>query len=221
MMHKLKISTWLIVLFLSSIACADLRPGREVPSEADVPSGGVLFEDDFSDESSGWDRYRGDEGITDYENGAYRIVVHETQFDIWSNPYLDLTDTIIEVDATKTTGPDDNDFGVICRYQGLENFYYFIISSDGFYGIFKIKDGLHEVIQMDLMEYSSVINQGNNTNHIRADCIGDHLSLYVNGQLLTQSRDSDFSSGDVGLIAGTFDTPGTDILFDNFVVTKP
>jgi hypothetical protein len=33
--------------------------------------------------------------------------------------------------------------------------------------------------------------------------------------------DSDFASGDVGLLAGTYDEVGTDIHFDNFVVRKP
>jgi hypothetical protein len=33
--------------------------------------------------------------------------------------------------------------------------------------------------------------------------------------------DTSFTSGDVGLIAGTYEEAGTDVLFDNFVVTKP
>ena len=32
-------------------------------------------------------------------------------------------------------GPDDNDFGIICRYIDDNQFYYAIISSDGYYGI--------------------------------------------------------------------------------------
>jgi hypothetical protein len=32
---------------------------------------------------------------------------------------------------------------------------------------------------------------------------------------------SSLSSGDVGLVAGTFDKPGVTIDFDNFVVTAP
>ena len=34
-------------------------------------------------------------------------------------------------------------------------------------------------------------------------------------------QDETFTTGDVGLIAGTFDAAGTDIRFDNFVVSKP
>jgi hypothetical protein len=59
------------------------------------------------------------------------------------------------------------------------------------------------------------------TNHIRADCIQDKLSLYVNGVHLIDVIDGDLLEGNVGLIAGTWDTPGTDILFDNFLVIQP
>jgi len=34
-------------------------------------------------------------------------------------------------------------------------------------------------------------------------------------------NDDDFTSGDVGILAGSFDKPGSDIYFDNFVVYKP
>ena len=74
---------------------------------------------------------------------------------------------------------------------------------------------------MDAMQPSEAIQQGGAQNTIRADCVGSTLSLYVNGQKLDEVQDTEFASGDVGLIAGSFDTPGTDIHFDNFVVTKP
>jgi hypothetical protein len=51
--------------------------------------------------------------------------------------------------------------------------------------------------------------------------VSDHLSLYVNGQILADVRDATFETGDVGLIAGTFTEPGVDIRFDDFVVHQP
>jgi hypothetical protein len=65
------------------------------------------------------------------------------------------------------------------------------------------------------------INQGSATNHIRADCVGSNLTLYANGSEIASASDSSFTGGDVGLIARTYDTAGTDILFTNFVVSKP
>ncbi|MEE8122137.1 MAG: hypothetical protein V3T55_11440 [Anaerolineales bacterium] len=62
--------------------------------------------------------------------------------------------------------------------------------------------------------------QGNTSNHLGVECVGSGLSLYANGVKLAEVVDSDFASGDVGLIAGTYDIPGTEIHFDNFVVSS-
>ena len=45
-----------------------------------------------------------------------------SQYDIWSNAGQFFPGpVIVEVDATKTGGPDDNDFGIICNYQDTDN----------------------------------------------------------------------------------------------------
>jgi hypothetical protein len=220
MAKRYKFTVILAVLMLATLACSILGENDESSDGSEVPSD-VLFVDDFSDSSSGWDRVNEDEGITDYSNGVYRILVNTDNTDAWANPGLNFTDTVIEVDASKVGGPDDNDFGIICRYQDISNFYFFVISSDGFYGIVKVVDGEQELVGLENMEYSEAVNQGNNSNKLRADCIGQHLILYINGQELIDVTDSQYSSGDVGLIAGTFDIAGTEIQFDNFVVRKP
>jgi hypothetical protein len=181
----------------------------------------VLFQDDFSDTSSGWDRVNVSEGVTDYVDDKYRIFVNTTSTDVWANPGLNFTDVIVEVDATKVAGPDDNDFGLICRYEDVDNFYQFIVSSDGFYGIAKVVDGTQELIgETDLLP-SDAIKTGNVTNRIQAQCIGRKLTLSVNGEQIASFDDAAFTSGDVGLFAGTFSVAGTDVHFDNFVVKKP
>ena len=216
MKHKFHCMVIVLVLTLAILACSLGDSDGE-----DAPAADVLFQDDFSDSSSGWDSYSDSDGVTDYADDVYRILVNETSTDYWANPGLDFTDTVIEVDATKVGGPDDNDLGLICRYQDVDNFYFFIISSDGYYTIGKVVDGTQELIGGDNMEYSDTIKQGNATNHIQADCVGTHLVLHVNGEKLSDVTDSTYTSGDVGLMAGTFDAPGTDIHFDDFVVKKP
>jgi hypothetical protein len=207
-------------LMLATLACS--FPGGEDASStrSELPPD-ILFKDDFSDPSSGWDQVSEDEGITDYGDGVYRIMINTDNTDIWANPGLNFSDTVIEVDARKVGGPDDNDFGIICRYQDLSNFYFFIVSSDGFYGIAKMVDGEQVLLGLENMEYSEAINQGNSNNKLRADCVGKNLVLHINGQKLMEVTDSQYTSGDAGLIAGTFDVPGTEIHFDNFAVRKP
>lgn len=182
-------------------------------------SGTVLFEDDFSDDGSGWDRVDATDRVTDYRNGGYVIRVNDTSSDAWANPGKSFSDVRVEVDATKTDGDDNNNFGLICRSQGINDFYTLWISSDGFWAVVKIQGG-----ELDfLADWAThdAIRQGDATNHIRADCIGEEMTLYANGTRLGSASDSTFASGDVGLEAGTFDVPGTEILFDNFVVYAP
>jgi len=208
---------FLVPLLVLTLACSALS-GPEIGAPGD-PS--ALFSDDFSDPDSGWDRVQAEEGVTDYDNGRYRIFVDQSQHDYWANPGLSFTDVQVEADATKIGGPDDNDFGLICRYQDTENFYAFLISSDGYYSIMKYSGGSSETLGADAMLSTDAVIQGDSTNHLRADCIGDSLTLYANGERLHAVTDSAFSSGDVGLIAGTFDEPGADIAFDDFVVLQP
>jgi hypothetical protein len=234
------------LLVLVGLACTLPFDSNDVVSDEQTDTdSGILFSDDFSDRHSGWDRYSDTGGITDYENGIYRIYVSEANWDYWANPGKSFTDVRVEVDATKARGPDDNDIGVICRYKSVDDFhlanitnvsysgenktvldemnhfYFFIITSDGFYGIGKTVGNDTVYIGQDELLPSDGIKTGRATNHIRADCIGPELSLYVNGVLLTTVTDSDFYNGDVGLMAGAYDTPGTDIHFDNFVVYDP
>ena len=191
----------------------------DTASPASVPSN-VLFEDDFSKTSSGWDQVTTDTGSTDYVDGTYQILVNETQYDLWANPGKSFGDVSVEVDAVMVGGPEDNDFGIICRYQDTNNYYFGFVSSDGYYGVGYVLDGTQDILT-DNLEFSDAIAQGTESNHIRFDCVGDTLTLYVNGTQLTQVTDSTLTSGDVGLMAGTFDYSGTQVAFDNFVVKKP
>jgi len=189
----------------------------EMPSE----SGSVLFQDDYSRPVSGWDRYQDEIYVSDYFEGVYRIAVLEPNTDAWANPRLEFGDIRINVDATKHAGPDDNIFGVICRYQDPRNFYFFLISSDGYTGIGISKEGRRVLASGDSMLPSETVLQGNATNRLRAECIGYNLRLYVNDVLVAQAHAAEWPRGDVGLIAGTYDEPGADIYFDNFSVVNP
>jgi hypothetical protein len=123
----------------------------------------------------------------------------------------------IQVDAYKSGGPDDNLFGLICRLVDEDNYYFLVIGSDGYFGIGKSWYGELSFIDANVdTYYSDFINQGRTNNNIRAECVGDQLSLYANGTLLVTVQDATFSEGGVGLVAGTNEQYGVNILFDNF-----
>ena len=208
----------IIILLLVSLACQFPSVGSRIFGSKSEPR--IIFADDFQDTTSGWNRAVTASGISDYADGAYRIFVNEVYTDIWSARDLNESDLSIEVDALKVGGERNNRFGVICRNNG-NSFYTFLISSDGYYGIGKTIRSETSLIGMATMRPSEAINQGTALNRLRADCIGNNLAFYVNGELVNQVQDSEFTSGNIGLIAGSYDVPGTDILFDNIIVSVP
>jgi hypothetical protein len=226
MRAKVKFIAIFMMLSLAVMGCqlARLAAGQpdSTPMSASTAVAKPLFSDDFSDPTSGWDRVNDEEGVNDYSNGGYRIFVNKPNWYFWSNPDLQFTDMVIDVDAQKTAGPDENDFGVICRYKDEQNFYFFTIGSDGLYSISKILNGEESLIGMEKMQFNdTAIKLGGSPNHLTAECVGSNLTLSVNGTVLADVKDTDLTTGDVGLIAGTYDTSGVDVIFDNFVVTRP
>jgi hypothetical protein len=205
-----------LVMVLSILACST---GGQNPQRA--ASGDTLFEDDFSNPASGWDRIQDSGGKIDYVDGKYHMAVNTADTDVWANPGKKFGNVSVQVSAAKVGGTDNNDYGVICRYVDSDHFYFFVISSDGYYGIGKVKDGQFLMVNQEDMLPSEDIRKGSEMNTIQADCVGSTLSLYVNGKLLDTQKDSDFATGDVGLLAGTFAEAGVEVEFDDFIVKMP
>jgi PASTA domain len=185
----------------------------------------VRVDDDFSDTSSGW---VGDP-LGRYSDGGYVLSSGDQRAAVnWNETPGTLKDAIVEVDATdKTIDPTGTNFwGVVCRLQDSNNFYEFDITNTGqasigkYYGNGRIKylAGPKSSEAIDPMAI----------NHLRAECVGSTLTMYVNEQKLLETKDTTFSSGYFGLYTSDGlasrkeDLPGSvKVLFDNFKVRKP
>ncbi|MFH2101825.1 MAG: hypothetical protein ABIJ39_00505 [Chloroflexota bacterium] len=183
--------------------------------------GGILYQDEFSDTTSGWERASTNDGSMDYYHDGFRITVIRPQYDLWSLAGVRFRDVRIEVDAGRLAGPLANRYGVVCRYQSPSSFYFFIISSDGYYAVGKVIQGNYSLLSGEMMTFSPAIVTGMGPNHLQVDCTGGQLSFYVNQQPLALLQDGSIADGDIGLIAGSFDEGGVDVIFDNLVVLKP
>ena len=209
-------------LLATAAACSP--PGTPAPPSTP----GVIFYDDFSKSTSGWDQHTGSDSTTDYDNGRYLIAVEEPGVDVWGRPGLDLTDMELEVDAQYDAGPTNNEYGVFCRYDrgcdGRNSFYFFLISSDGYYALGKVIKDVRTILNPAAGSFQpapAVKVEPGAVNHLAATCQGDKFSLAVNGTPVGDFSDADLTHGDVGLVAGTFDEGGVRIYFDNVVVRKP
>ena len=200
----------------------DIYPGNLTGGGAQ-PSGIVLLQDDFSNPNSGWSTGDYENGSIAYAGGAYVIRGESEDIMIWGTPGGSFTDVVIDVDATQVLGPPNNNnaYGIFCRVQPGDtgDGYAFLISGDGYYSIQRIVGGDYEALVQ--WTPSDVVRQGNVSNHIRAICDGTYLGLVVNGQLVAEANDGTYTSGDVGLVAGSGEPEPTEIHFDNLVVTAP
>ncbi len=184
------------------------------------PNDTPIFRDDLTKPGSGWMQGEvPDYGAISYVDGGYRILINQRTRSLFAtHPILkDLPDVRVEVDAVKLGGPNSNGFGVVCRAKDQYHFYVLRLASNGFYVIEKV-DGYRRI---ELGSGSSGAIRPNAPNHVRADCVGNTLTLHANGRQLLQVRDAEYASGIVGLYVGSNDIAGVDIRFNNFVVVKP
>lgn len=208
----------LFVLSTMTLACAGYdRVLLGVQAYAKDDS--VLFEDDFSDRTSGWSIMAVQNNLVGYDGGRFRFYLLQPYYTFWSTPGKVFSDVSVEADAVWMGGPANNAYGLICRYRANQGFYAFLITSDGYYGIAKAK-GDKMIPLGPGMVVSHKVPLNEKQNHLRAYCAGSQLALWANGNLLTAVEDSDYPSGDVGLMAETFSQPGVDVAFKKFIVKK-
>lgn len=190
-----------------------------IPTMPSANPGDILYEEEFDDNKTGWDRIANDNGIMDYDSGGYRMLVQSPGYNLWATPEKNYTDIRVEVDVFRLDGPTENRMGLMCRYQNGD-YYFFVISNDGFYAIGKFIGGQTLLLGQTEMKATDSIQQ-DAVNHLRADCIGNTLTFYINYAQVASVQDSDFPSGDVGLLTGAFSEAGVDVLYDHFMVMQP
>jgi hypothetical protein len=214
----MKFFGWLIpvLIFSGLIGCGQLLPTGTVSQGQQL-----IYRDDFSNPSSGWTPGLQGKGEAAYFDGVFRLAVDQPYQNLYAEPGLNLEDVSISVEAIKIGGDRNNRFGIVCRLKPPGSYYVFLVSSDGYYGIGKVKGLDYQLLGSQALLPSPKIPQGSAYVRLRADCIKDRLTLFVNGEKLAETNDAEFTAGDVGIFAGAYAQPGVEILFDNFSVYKP
>jgi hypothetical protein len=191
-----------------------------VPTASSLVPGTLLYEDDFEDPESGWDAHNDGDTLSIYSGGEYRLAVYTDSYVVWTTPEpaLDLSDFAIEVEARQVEGPLDNNLGLLVRYQeNVDDFYWFQISSDGYFSV-DLREG-GDWQSLIGWEASPAIEQGLDvTNRLRLVCRSNEFNFYVNDSLVTTLVDDAYATGNIGLAAGSFDEPGVVVHFDNLKV---
>ncbi len=202
-----------------SLSTRLVEPSESPVPPSDISSWTLFLEDDFSDPNSGWVTDESEIRRAGYEEGQYSILIKAKRWVAWDLVGDNFTNFVMEVEATQVAGPGNNEYGVICRHQDTDNFYFFAISGLGHYSVWKQENDVWAVLVR--WKKSRNILQGQSTNRLRVVGNGPQMSFYANDQHLVDVYDPSFPEGDLGLAAGAFDEPGVHIRFDNLRVLVP
>ncbi|MEW6231283.1 MAG: protein kinase [Chloroflexota bacterium] len=194
-------------------------PRPTVPPPTPTLAGALLLADDFSNKNSGWTEESSDTADRGYVGGKYRILVKKTNWVVWAYLKKSFSDFAAEVTVQKESGPDNSGMGLIFRRASDYEFYLFQVSPLGQYQVSKLlRQGSEGWETLQKWTSSDYVNKGAKANRLRVEARGSQLQVYANDHLLTTIKDASFSSGDIGLLAGTFAEPQVSALFDDFKV---
>ncbi|MCC6612940.1 MAG: hypothetical protein IT320_05635 [Anaerolineae bacterium] len=208
--------------------------------------GQLLYASAFDDPAtSDWQQYDGRvaarvaDGRVVVSNGVSNNVAFSV-----ADPYF--ADFDLRAEAQAINGPLDNGYGVVFRYIDPENFYLFLVSSDGYYEVTRVLGG----VQRDLSAWvdSELVHQGLNAiNHLRVVARGNQFTFYVNdapvqlcipsdpeaistyrsglgcigGTMQDTLTDASLPIGKVGVAAMSLGEPDVEASFDNLTVYSP
>ena len=125
-------------------------------------------------------------------------------------------DVRVEFDAEVTSGHAQ--LGIAChRLERGRMFteYHLVVGTDGTYGI----EGGPPYRSLAAGTAMGALRAG--VNHIRSDCIGTTLTLYVNGEQIATAQDSQLSGRLNGFFLRSLDAAGAAVTVHNLLITTP
>jgi hypothetical protein len=206
--------------------------------------GTLLYAASFDGDQQDWQTYSGrldasiEAGVLRVENGqsdSYAFSVADQHYD----------DLDLRARAVGAEGPLNNGYGVVFRYQNPQNFYAFLVSSDGYYSVVRALDGDQRWLS-NWIDSPMVIQGIGAENRLRVVASGDQFRFWINdmpaqvcvpddpaaestyvagtcreGAMLDVLQDAALASGQVGVVALTFGEPDVVATFDDIVVYSP
>jgi len=204
--------------------------GSPPPDRVDpAPDPGDIFQDDFESVSKkNWDTDKEENFAIKYSDDALKLStepsssVAELKGEDAGKP-LDVDDVSVEADITQVSDNTDGEasWGLVCRAEDYDNYYVALLWSNGDVIISKVKND-NFADPLDNADGSEAFDGSTATNHIRFDCVGKTLTMYLNDQEVAKAKDSTFATGTIGLSVNSDDTSSkVEASFDNLLVSSP
>lgn len=243
-MKRLRFPLLYLVLVLAAVGLSRLNATLSAtPQAVSGAPGDVLYASSFDDAGDEWELSES-RLSSRIEGGILKIDVGAEN----SAPFVPTRWAFADFDARVVTaavgGPQENGFGMVFRLRDPQNYYSFIITSDGYYRLGKAVNGVEREVSTYIPS-DAILQDFGAGNTIRVVGIGDTFRFYVNGEqvqlclpddpngsstysggqcfgtMVDEYVDSTHSAGKIGLIAASSREPDVSAVFDNLVVLQP
>ena len=157
-----------------------------------VFQGNLLFYDNFSKISDDWAQ-------TDFaynQDDEYLILAEGTDYYSWRAETL--ADISYKAEARYLSGPTDTGFGLLFRFQDIDNNYTFNITRTGYFRLGRYIDGESENL-VDWTKSRTINEHGKNI--LKVECIGSLMKLYINDNQVAEAADDTYRVGQIGLVS--------------------
>jgi hypothetical protein len=184
---------------------------------------GILLEEDFNDDDpyAPWMKKKGSNWATGIAKKMYFMSVYGPKIEITSaRTWLKLDEVRIEADITHNNG--NGYYGFHCRETPGGTYYTIFITTDGYYGFGENRNDKLTILESGPLPELDPPIDPKGTNHIRADCRGNALTLYVNDVAIDRTTVQGLGTGYVGMMIGTrLEDNRLTVYYDNLVIYAP
>ena len=182
--------------------------------------------EEFDGDISWWSWFltNGDENQFDIYQDNGRITFEMYDTNIWA--YLTYDEYIYEDVEVHTLvenrGMNTNSISLMCRYDENLGWYEFNIGSNGLYDILRF-DGDLSTGDYTLLTSggSNNIRTGKEVNEYAIQCVGNEMSLWINGVYTNSVTDRTFKEGLIGISASSYDVTPIIVDFDYVDIVYP
>lgn len=210
----------LIFLLVSGLSAYDAQRQRDkfVYLPLMIDHSDLLFEDDFSNDKSGWTVKDDADSKKSYQEGEYEILIRKEKWIGVPAPFTaDLVDYSVRTEIRQLKA-DNAVYGIVFDLKNWDHFYYLGVQPDKQrYAVVKFVKGDQNVVGE--LTVDPVINPGIATNHVQVDRKGDEITVVINGHRFPTVNDAGFSGNlGVGLYFQSSGNVPTEARYDNFSV---
>jgi hypothetical protein len=176
------------------------------------------LEEDFDDPLNAWLDEKGGNWAMGNAGKKYFMSVYEPKVEITSSrTWLKLDEVRIEADITHNNG--QGYYGFNCRENPSGNYFTIFVTTDGYYGFGENRNDELTVLKSARLPVLDPPIDPKGPNHIRGDCRGDTLTLYINDVAIDRTTIPAWNIGYVGMMIGTrLEDSRLTVYFDNLVI---